>query len=461
MLQKHLKSKTVVFTEVSVFRRTKRLEDETIQEYAIRLRSLAKNCDFGDRTEKEILQQFIMTVGNLEIERKCCLKEDLTLEQAIEIAIIFEGLDANLRGLHKPTERELGRRTINELQAEEEESVNQLRQSNQSRSSNNNAQKRANNSNQRGQNAHGAKPKYQAAADNSKCNYCGRAKHQSKDQCPAKGKTCNKCQKLNHFGSVCRSAQGNNVTDTSAKNQRPSQDGASYNGHQKTIRNIAKQQEQLMVDAEEYSAFLRYKKTQDWIYAIKKGFKVIGRLSDGPRRGYNLLGQYIDCLVDTGSPINVIDERTYSLLDPKPQLQQCHTKYFPYGEGEKQPIPILGQFTAKMGYRDQQITAGFLVIKGQGERLMGYKTAMGLGVIKMDEETLLSLKRAVGQAKGRPTNETTQEVQDYNWAASSCEREAGASITTREPTQDTNSCAQAGRAERAAASQEAGSVRAQ
>jgi hypothetical protein len=89
-----------------------------------------------------------------------------------------------------------------------------------------------------------------------------------------------------------------------------------YNGHQKTIRNIAKQQEQLMVDAEEYSAFLRYKKTQDWIYAIKKGFKVIGRLSDGPRRGYNLLGQYIDCLVDTGSPINVIDERTYSLLDP-------------------------------------------------------------------------------------------------------------------------------------------------
>ena len=35
----------------------------------------------------------------------------------------------------------------------------------------------------------------------------------------------------------------------------------SYNGHQKTIRNIAKQQEQQMVDAEEYSEFLRYKKS--------------------------------------------------------------------------------------------------------------------------------------------------------------------------------------------------------
>ena len=116
MLQKHLKSKTVVFTEVSVFRRTTRLQDETIQEYAIRLRNLAKNCDYGDRTEKEILQQFIMTVGNSEIERKCCLKEGLTLEMVIEIASNFEGLDANHRGLHKPTERKLGRRTINELQ---------------------------------------------------------------------------------------------------------------------------------------------------------------------------------------------------------------------------------------------------------------------------------------------------------------------------------------------------------
>ena len=217
-----------------------------------------------------------------------------------------------------------------------------------------------------------------------------------------------------------------------------------------------------MVDAEEYSEFLRYKKSQDWIYAIKKGFKVIGRLSDGPRRGYKLLGQYIDCLVDTGSPINVIDERTYSSLNPKPQLQQCHTKYFPYGEGEKQPIPILGQFSAKMEYRDQQLTAGFLVIKGQGERLMGYKTAMGLGIIKMDEETLASLKKAVGQAKGRPTDETTQEAQDCNGAQSSCEHGAGASTSPqREPTQSNSRYAQAGRAERATASQEAGSVRAQ
>jgi len=98
-----------------------------------------------------------------------------------------------------------------------------------------------------------------------------------------------------------------------------------------------------------------------------------------------------------------------------------------------------------MEYRDQQLTAGFLVIKGQGERLIGYKTAIGLGIIKMDEETLASLKKAVGKAKGRTTDETIQEAKDCNRAQSSCEQGAGAS--TSPPSN--NSYAQAGRAERA------------
>jgi len=38
-----------------------------------------------------------------------------------------------------------------------------------------------------------------------KCRNCGRS--HGKYRCPAKGKTCNKCNKPNHFASVCRSAK--------------------------------------------------------------------------------------------------------------------------------------------------------------------------------------------------------------------------------------------------------------
>ena len=56
-------------------------------------------------------------------------------------------------------------------------------------------------------------------ATSGACGYCGRA-HGRDQTCPARGKRCNKCEKLNHFSTVCRSkavtpimAQGNASDD--------------------------------------------------------------------------------------------------------------------------------------------------------------------------------------------------------------------------------------------------------
>ncbi|XP_069133378.1 uncharacterized protein [Argopecten irradians] len=39
-----------------------------------------------------------------------------------------------------------------------------------------------------------------------KCSFCGNNWHQQLANCPARGKTCAKCHKINHFARVCRSA---------------------------------------------------------------------------------------------------------------------------------------------------------------------------------------------------------------------------------------------------------------
>jgi hypothetical protein len=69
MLVAHVKPNTVVFTEVMVFRRASRHEGETANEFAIRLRQLAKNCQFKE-LESEILQQFVANIGRHDVERK-------------------------------------------------------------------------------------------------------------------------------------------------------------------------------------------------------------------------------------------------------------------------------------------------------------------------------------------------------------------------------------------------------
>ena len=69
MLSAHVKPKRCEFTVVCIFRRAHRLEGETANEFAIRLRSLAAHCNFTER-EIEILRQFVIGIRLPEVERK-------------------------------------------------------------------------------------------------------------------------------------------------------------------------------------------------------------------------------------------------------------------------------------------------------------------------------------------------------------------------------------------------------
>ena len=394
MLIAHLKPKTVVFTEVMVFRRAMRQQGESISEFAVRLRQLAKNCKF-DNVDKEILQQLVVGIGKPEVERKCCLTENLDLAQAIEIAQAIEGLEANLQGLHKPTEKELGGRINFVGENEDEASVSHVQK-----------QQRSGVQRNKPQNRQGNKDHWHKHQDGPKCGNCGRAKHQSKDQCPAQGKTCNKCQKPNHFSNVCRSDLAKPPTQQTSNTQRKPTQAESTNKYGR-VSHVTKGQH--MLDEAEYADFVRYKKSVEWLHAVRK--KTIGRISDGPRRKFQVLGQTIDCLVDTGAPINIIDAHTYERLQPRPKLEHCATKYYPYGDQDKRPIPTLGQFVAQVLYKDTVVNAGFIVVKGNVEQLMSYGTAIALGIIKMDEQEVASVKRAARSTEGRPTTEsqTSQE----------------------------------------------------
>ena len=395
MLVDHIKPKTVVFTERAIFRRAKRHEGEPVNDFATRLRILARYCGYKDaQLEEEILQQFVSGIGNHAVEMKICSLEVPTLEKAIETAITAETLDANVKGLHGPTDREISKRGLNRLAEEEqaeEESINHLGHG-----------QRGSGQTQRGGQRHGAPDnKYNRQSQQSgqqNCGNCGYAKHQSADQCPASGKTCRICQKANHFSRVCRSEKAKQMKNGTAgafggagANQGRRQGSAQP--PPKKFHQITKEEKKFEVDEQQYSEFVRYMQANQWMGVVKR--KVESRLNDGPRRTYRLLGTEVDCLVDTGAPINVIDEVTFKSLSPQPKLETCNTRYFPYGEDIAKPIPIIGQFVANMNYKGRSLSAGFVVVKGQEERLMSYRTAVELGIITMDDDrTILNMGKS-------------------------------------------------------------------
>ena len=370
------------YSEVCKFRRAMRLEGETVGEYVMRLRSLAQYCKFRE-LDKEIERQLVIGCGILEFERDCCRVDDLTLDKAIRLAQGYERCEASVSGLHKPMDMERTRGSINHLNNNGSSSHNNRnnnssnQRNGQNRGSWSKGHQQAPNSSQGASNAT-AQAQDTRHTNADRCGNCGKAPHVGGEKCPAKGVVCYRCQRVNHYGSMCRSKgspqagnkpSGSNSQRPSSIKQIDAHDPPSSESH--------------TVNSEDYAEFMRYKSSQYYMSAIKEG-EPIQYVSSGPKAAIGLLDSQLVCLVDTGSPVNVIDELTYKKLASKPNLEQCNTKYFGYTANT--PLKVMGQFTTMVEFRGRKVRAGFIVIDGKAECLLSFGTARDLGIIRMADE---------------------------------------------------------------------------
>ena len=88
----------------------------------------------------------------------------------------------------------------------------------------------------------------------------------------------------------------------------------------------------------------------------------------------------VEFLIDTGSPINIMDQPTYERLRNPPALDRCGTTYYAFKS--KVPIPTMGQFCSFINSRQGKRRAEFVVVKGEANCLLGYRTTMDLGIFK-------------------------------------------------------------------------------
>ncbi|RNA17576.1 Retrovirus-related Pol poly from transposon [Brachionus plicatilis] len=85
----HFVAKRSEFTESQIFRRTMKSLEETVDEYAQRLRTLAAHCNLKD-IDKEILQQLVAGSGMENFQAKCCRTDNLELKTALDLARGYE-----------------------------------------------------------------------------------------------------------------------------------------------------------------------------------------------------------------------------------------------------------------------------------------------------------------------------------------------------------------------------------
>ncbi len=314
--------------ERHVFRNMVQLQTETVEQYATRLRQQSETCDFGNwnAVSERIRDQIIDKCSSSSLRRKLLERGTaLTLEQMLDIARVSEDTEKQVKSFEG-------------LRSE----VNKLSFKNKSSGA----------SRGRGK-SRGPK--------RGCCYSCGYEGHMHKDpKCPAKGKQCNKCQAFGHFESCCKTKQsGSREKSTRGR-------GRGRESSQSDVKQVHHTDEDQRED--EYAFSVEHERAEDdaEIRVMVGGVPLI-------------------MSIDSGATINVIDTRMWEKL--KVEGVKCMSKKSTknvYAYGSKETLPVAGTFVANIAVDNQEIeSAEFVVIHGEGQALLGRKSAIQLGVLRL------------------------------------------------------------------------------
>ena len=150
-------------------------------------------------------------------------------------------------------------------------------------------------------------------------------------KCPAFGKACLKCNKLNHFASACLSTQ-KRIDLTQAKLQQESDNEDFFIG-------VVEQSKQSEATPEENTVSLKVD-GRDWFICLQ---------SNASKIRYKM---------DTRVQANVLPLSTYNQLNIKPILEETNVKLSAYNGGD---IPVIGKCeVTRCRFRNGRIRCRFL-----------------------------------------------------------------------------------------------------
>ena len=178
------------------------------------------------------------------------------------------------------------------------------------------------------------------------CRNCGgKYPHkQGRESCPAFGQKCLSCGKMNHYARCCLSTKDNK-----------------------------KKKVHYVEDKEKGSS-----SDDDYVFAVNKQTS-----SKQPTTTVTIGKTRVTVLIDSGASVNIMDERTYNTLHPKPTLHKDKTQIFTYASSTT--LPIIGAFVSEVESKHKIVPESkFFVYRGRGHNsLLSYQTATELGLIEI------------------------------------------------------------------------------
>ena len=175
------------------------------------------------------------------------------------------------------------------------------------------------------------------------CRNCG-TKHKRKE-CPAYGKKCHRCQKLNHFKVMCRS--------------------------KKNVNMVERQEDSYLEETLFVGAVTSEVQNDEWYVTI------------------NIEKQKTKLKVDTGSQVNILNINQLKRIAPKPSIKESTHKLISYTGNN---LAVLGSIELCVeSEANQSRNLTFYIVDTDQPGLLGLTAAKELGLIKIVGNTRIDL----------------------------------------------------------------------
>lgn len=317
--------------ERHVFLKMKQGEKERIDMFVLRLRTQAEECNFENQLEESIKDQVIVGCHSKLLQRKMLERGDKKLDDVLKMARILESVaekQKSFDGLPKETSQ------ADSLEVCKIDT--------------------------------NTKPNTFANRNSGpECSRCGYKGHKASDgNCPAFGKTCNKCSGRNHSARKCMSRESKRKFGTVRENQFDNSKFEKQKIENEPIQMIG-QSNNNIID-EEYDDIFYFEsdgvQNQLWCKVGEIDTKIV---------------------VDSGSKYNIVDRETWLELKEKgiqTSQRQKGRNFNAYGGHQ---LKFLGMFEARIETPTRSTKAMFHVADECGKFLVGMDTAKALGIIRI------------------------------------------------------------------------------
>ncbi len=364
------KPKVNVEYEKIQFRMTKQKVSESIDQYHTRLRQAATTCNFQN-VNAEIKSQLIQTMRDSKVRKKA-LNTEMTLD-----AIVKEARSNELCRLqNSQIERQLGA-SGGASKSNSQQSVNKT---------------------------------VGTGGSDRKCYSCGNAyPHQGgMESCPAHGKKCRACGKLNHFAKLCKSRAksktGSQFQQKSQPQSRNRNTGKHRDRHSKGVNEIRHSQ-----DCDNSSMFYDSDSDSEDVSCeldssddCNQFLFQLGQKS-GSGTGF-AREQFANFLVkvgktplvmtaDTAATCCIVDENTYQSKLNHLNLRRTSTRINPYNA---QPIYPIGKLRCKIKCGDKHIYDTIFVVPGNSGCLLSLSASKALGLVEIASHTVNNVSSGCG-----------------------------------------------------------------